>query len=80
MLYFRPLSLSFTLDNIDSAVAGGGGGIVDKSIRFKQVFQLLLFLIVAFPVCSVRVYNLVKNSTFESPFSLPPPKLKMKTT
>ena len=26
MLYFRPLSLSFTLDNIDSGVGGGGGG------------------------------------------------------
>ena len=42
--------------------------IVDKSTRFKQVFQLLLSLIVSFPVCSVRVYNLVKNSIFRVPF------------
>ena len=38
MLYFRPLSLSFTLDNIDSGVKGGGGGVMvlKKNVLFKE--------------------------------------------
>ena len=37
MLYFRPLSLSFTLDNIDSGVGGGGGGVMvlEKNVILK---------------------------------------------
>ena len=59
MLYFRPLSLSFTLDYIDSGIGGGGYGVkkectikgmklLIKAHVFKQVFQPLLSLIVNF--------------------------------
>ena len=41
MLYFRPLSLSFTLDNIDSGVGGGGGYGVRKECNIK-VMKLLI--------------------------------------
>ena len=40
VLYFRPLSLSFTLDNIDSG--GGGGGYVVKKECIIKGMKLLI--------------------------------------
>ena len=40
MLYFRPLSLSFTLDNIDSG--GWGGGYVVKKEYIIKGMKLLI--------------------------------------
>ena len=83
MLYLRPSSLQGWV---------GGGGIYVckknvilnswncylKSTRFKQVCQLLLSLILAFPVYSVHVCNQGKKTIFESPFSpSTSPKLRM---
>ena len=36
MLYFRPLSLSFTLDNIDSGGGGGGVMVLKKNVILKE--------------------------------------------
>ena len=36
MLYFRPLSLSFTLDNIDSGGGGGGVMVLKKNVLLKE--------------------------------------------
>ena len=41
MLYFRPLSLSFTLDNIDSGGGGGGGYDVKKECNIKGMKLLI---------------------------------------
>ena len=41
MLYFRPLSLSFTLDNNDSGVGGGGGYGVRKECNIKGMKLLI---------------------------------------
>ena len=41
MLYFRPLSLSFTLDNIDSGGGGGGGYGVKKECNIKGMKLLI---------------------------------------
>ena len=54
MLYFRPSSLSFYRNNIDSGVGRftaikkneKKNEIVDESTRFRQAYELLLFLIV----------------------------------
>ena len=42
MLYFRPLSLSFTLDNIDSGV--GGGGVMVLEIFFVNIKGMKLLI------------------------------------
>ena len=41
MLYFRPLSLSFTLDNIDLGVGGGGGFGGKKECNIKGMKLLV---------------------------------------